>query len=164
MPTPLTCTARKLSRKMAPSQTAGLLGIHEQPAYGHETDGSGGELSRWHGLANAGERWLASGGGVLRWAGGWYVLARLDGCCAGQRAGRAGQGVQQGAPGAEVGIARPHPLARDERERGGGGRPAVDVQPHAQRPAQRAPGQADLDLAGAQARVVASRAAQLAVA
>jgi hypothetical protein len=43
---------------------------------------------------------------------------------------RVGQGVQQGVAGPEVGRGGPDPLARDEFEGGGGGRPAVDVEPH----------------------------------
>ena len=77
---------------------------------------------------------------------------------------RAGQGVQQAVAGREVGCAGPDPLARDEFESRGGGRPGLDVQPHLDRWAQRPAGQADLDPAGAEVAITLDRPSQQAVA
>jgi hypothetical protein len=76
----------------------------------------------------------------------------------------ADQRVKYEVAGAEVGGGGADPPAGDELERGGRWGPAVDVQPHAQVRAQRSPGQADLDAAGAGVAVILDRPAQQAVA
>jgi hypothetical protein len=77
-----------------------------------------------------------------------------------------GQGVQEEVAGAEVGCGGPDAVARDEFEGGpcGGPGPAVDVEPHAQRPAQRSAGEANLDPACAGVAIVLDRPAQQALA
>jgi hypothetical protein len=77
---------------------------------------------------------------------------------------RVGQGLQQVAAGAEVGGGGLGPPTRDELKDGGSGRPVVDAEPHARRRAQRPAGQAGLDPAGAEVRIVLGRPAQHAVA
>jgi hypothetical protein len=77
-----------------------------------------------------------------------------------------GQGVQEEVAGAEVGCGGPDAVARDEFEGGpcGGPGPAVDVEPHAQRPAQRSAGEANLDPACAGVAIALDRPAQQALA
>jgi hypothetical protein len=68
--------------------------------------------------------------------------------------------------GPEVGCGGPDALAWDELEGGpcGPPGPAVEVEPHAQWPAQQPPGQANLDPVGAGLAVVPDRPAQQALA
>jgi hypothetical protein len=77
---------------------------------------------------------------------------------------RVSQAVQQPVAGPEVSRAGPHPLAGDQLEGGVGGGPAVDVEPHADRWAQRPAAQVDLDSAGAELLVALDWAAQQALA
>jgi hypothetical protein len=75
---------------------------------------------------------------------------------------RVDQHVQQEVAGAKVARRESDGLARGELERGARGRrgPAVDVQPHAQRPAEPSASEADLDPKRAPVTVVHERAPQ----
>jgi hypothetical protein len=125
--------------------------------------GSSGLLTGWdHSFGGwPGERRGSGFGVICRWltwrnasqARYWRV-----------RTQRAGQVIQQGAAGPEVGPSGAYFLARDEFDGGGGSGPVIDVQLHPHRRAQRPAGQADLDPAGAEVRVVSGWAAQHAVA